>query len=171
MAKSSCLRCTQQLTQDDSDSEDDDHDELYDPSEGQASANFVPSDSESEDPDAPAEPPRRQQGHRAPQRLIDSLDGALDPSSYHPFLLPTALTELFLVELSKATHGDPGRIITWVDKKPHKTGRQQCHNVIRNTASVRNIAGQVKIEVEAFNLFIDSLNHQQTGCPYKQENC
>ncbi len=151
----SCLRCTQQLTPGDSDSEDDDHDELYDSSEVQASANFVPSDSESEDPDAPAEPPQRQHGHRAPKRLIHSLDGALDSSNYHPFLLPTGLTERFPVQLSKATRGDPGRIITWVNKKPHKTGRQQCRNVLRNTPGVRNIARQAKTEVEAFSLFFD----------------
>ena len=99
---------------------------------------------EEEDEEEEAEPvlPDQRRLHLY-QRAVHNIDSAVDPSSYDMWEIPAAEEQLKVVT-QKKTRNDPEESITWTNKPPSQTGRQNRANILAGDPGVNRVFKMLK---------------------------
>ena len=86
------------------------------------------------------------------QRLVHSIDSALDEINYDAFELP--FEERTITGTLPDENNSKNKVpITFSNRKPNLAGRQRSSDVIRNRPGLAPYASSVKMEEDAFSIF------------------
>ena len=141
---------------DDTDDDEDDSEELNGNGAVLLDEDGQPITADQEDDDNEEEIPRRRL--KLKDRIVNSLDKALDASNYNRYVPPSVLSEVTAVREKKKRKNDTDVTITWTNQKPapRRQGRRPANQILdADAGSVLGRARECLTPVDCFKLFFD----------------